>query len=256
MDAATKPGLAEEIAGAIAWWRDAGVDADWQDAPTTWLAELAPAAEAAPAAPAQTRSPEPVIAPPPAIGPDTIPRDLPAFNQWWLTEPLLDNGRTAGRVLPRGPREADIMVLVGEPEREDEAAQRLLSGPQGRLLDAILTAIGIRPESTYLASALPRHTPLADWAAASQLGLGTAALRHIELAAPRRLLVFGSHILPLLGHDPAKSPTSLLEINHGGMTLPVLTAKDLAALVEKPRWKASFWRNWLDWDASLETNSA
>jgi hypothetical protein len=258
MDAGTKPGLAEQIAGALDWWRDAGVDGDWQDEAKGWLAEVSPdrVAETAPAAKIAVRQAEPPPPPEPAIMADAIPQDLAAYSQWWLTEPALDNGRTAGRVAPRGPIGAPVMVLVGEPEREDEAAGRLLSGQQGRLLDAILAAIGIAPESAYVASALPRHTPLADWAAAANDGLGTAALRHIELAAPGRLIVFGSTILPLLGHDPAKSPAFLLKINQGSANLPVLAAKDLAALVEKPRWKASFWRSWLEWGASLETNSA
>jgi DNA polymerase len=31
------------------------------------------------------------------------------------------------------------------------------------------------------------------------------------------------------------------------MTIPMLAARDLAALLERPRWKADLWRAWLEW---------
>jgi len=245
-----------EFAAALAWWRDAGVDGDWQDAPAGWLAEPAevpaPQPDAAPKPESRKHAAEP--APPPAIGPDSIPQDLQAFTRWWLAEPALDSGRISGRVTPRGPIEAEVMVLVGEPEREDEAAGRLLSGTQGRLLDAMLAAMGIAPDQAYVASALPRHTPHADWAAVQQQGMGQVLARHIALAAPKCLITFGGHILPLLGHDPANKPGALRRFNHEGRIVPLLPARALAAMLERPRWKSAFWRSWLEWNGALETD--
>jgi DNA polymerase len=181
----------------------------------------------------------------PAIDRSHWPQDLTGFTAWWLSEPALDDGRASGRVPPRGPAGAGVMVIVPEPERGD--ADRLLSGPQGRLLDAMLAAMEIAPEQAYLASVLPRHMPMPDWAALAAKGLGAVLCHHVALVRPQRLIALGGNILPLLGHDPAQSPAVLREFNHEGLTIPLLTGKALVALLERPRWKAGLWQGWLDW---------
>jgi uracil-DNA glycosylase len=244
--ASERPLGGDDLAAALAWWRDAGLEHDYADAPRAWLK---PAAEeiadvAAPAPQAEL--------PPPRerIGGDPIdwPQTFESFAPWWLAEPRLDEGQTAGRVPPRGAAGADVMVLVDYPEAED--ADQLLSGPQGRLLDAILAALGLGPESTYLAAALPRHMPLPDWAALGEAGLGELTAHHIALAAPKRLLVFGSHVSSLLGHDPANSTGFLPNLDHEGAKVPALVAPGLEVLAARPRGKARLWQALLDWQAN------
>ncbi|MBW8755706.1 MAG: hypothetical protein JF595_16475, partial [Sphingomonadales bacterium] len=41
MEDRAKAGFTEEIAAAFDWWRDAGVDCDYGDEPTQWLAPAA-----------------------------------------------------------------------------------------------------------------------------------------------------------------------------------------------------------------------
>ena len=245
MDMRANSGLADQFAAALDWWRDAGVDCQFADAPQRWIGPESPALPAEPAEPAMAAAPSPAPAPPPEIDRSAWPRDFAAFAPWWLAEPWLDGGQLAGRVAPRGGQGAQLMILVAEPELGDRSA--LLSGPQGRLLSAMLAAMAIAPEAAYVASMLPRHTPHADWAAAAARGIGELACQHIALAAPQRLIVFGASILPLLGHDPANLPAGAGEFQHGDTRLPMLAARDLAVLLEKPRWKARFWQNWLDW---------
>lgn len=259
--------LAAQFSAAFAWWKDAGVDCAFRDEPANWLtppvdqpAKPAPRSRAG-LAPAETpsgarhdaRGPGPRDTADgadatPAIDPAALPGDLAAFTAWWLAEPLLDDGRVAGRVAPRGAPRPDLMVIVPEPERED--GDQLLSGPQGRLLDAMLAAMGVAPEKAYLASALPRHTPMADWTAVRRRGLGPALCRHVELVAPRRLIALGSNVLPLLGHDPTNSGEISLQFNHGGQSVPLLAAVDLETLLARPRMKARIWRDWLEWTGS------
>jgi hypothetical protein len=252
MDIAPETPLSVQIAAAMDWWRDAGVDCDFADDPRSWLATQEPAPAqimAANATPKTTKAaPAPAeAAPVPAIGGDKgdWPTDLAGFTTWWLSEASLDGGQTSGRVTPRGPAAAELMVLVSEPEAED--GDRLLSDVQGRLLDAILSAMGISPDAAYIASALPRHTPMADWAGLQAAGLGEIIAHHIKLAAPKRLIVFGGNVLPLLGHDPANSPDGLRIFNHEGVSLPLLGAMELAAMLARPRTKARFWQQWLEW---------
>jgi uracil-DNA glycosylase len=248
MEDRAKADLASEIASAIDWWRDAGVDCDFGDEPTRWLK-----AEEKPATAAERRAataPSPIPpAPDPGIDRSAWPRDLAAFTPWWLTDPALDDGRTSGRVPPRGRQGAELMVIVPDPEREDAAGDtaRLLSGPQGRLIDAMLAAMGFAPEASYVASILPRHMPMADWSALADKGFGALLCHHIRLVAPQRIIALGSNILPLLGHDTAHSPAVLREFNQDGVTIPLLAGKSLSALLERPRWKSGLWQGWLDW---------
>ena len=171
--------------------------------------------------------------------------NLAGFTAKWLSEPALDDGRVSGRVPPRGPAGADIMVIVPDPEREDR--ETLLSGRQGRLLEAMLAAMGATTDAIYLASVLPRHTPMADWSALTEKGFGALLCHHVKLVAPRRLIALGSNILPLLGNDPAQNSAVLRRFNQQGVSVPLLAGKSLSALLERPRWKAGLWQGWLDW---------
>lgn len=246
-DPATDPAAA--LAAVLDWWREAGVDHAFSDDPRTWLAEPAaaesvPEQRAAPIAEPVRAAPKPPVAER-LVGLDALPATLAAFQQWWLTEPSLDGGHVVGRVAPRGVEGATLMVLVDHPEAEDSDV--LLSGPQGRLLAALFTAMGIGPDQAYIAACLPRHMPLPDWAALDAAGLGDVVRHHILLARPQRLLVFGRHISPLLGHDPAKSAEPLRQFVHENASIPLMVAPGLANLAGRPRSKAGLWQAWLDW---------
>lgn len=240
----------QDITAALDWWRDAGVDCDFLDEPRQWLAppEEEGRDERRPERPRRAPAEETAAPPAPArFDPSALPQDLAAFGRWWLSEPLLDDSGTAGRLLPQGAASAKLMVVVDMPEPEDREA--LLSGQQGRLLDAMLAAFGARREDVYLASALPRAVPAPDWPAMLDRGLGQVLVHHIRLAAPERLLVLGTNVLPLLGHQlPQRSAVSLTFI-HEDRTIPLLASRGLPALLAQPRWKALLWQAWLEWTA-------
>jgi uracil-DNA glycosylase len=239
----------EGLTAALDWWREAGVDCDFRDEPRDWLPvreEPAVAAEAQTSPTPFAAKAAPVVEKPPVGGdPAQWPQRLEDFSAWWLSEASLDHGIVMQRIAPRGPANAALMVLVDYPEASDRDA--LLTGPHGALLSAMLRAFGITEEQAYVASVLPRHTPLPDWAALNAAGLGKVLAHHITLAAPQRLLVLGQHISPLLGHDPALSAATSQEINHGGQTIPLLVAPGLEDLIARPRRKAALWQRWLDW---------
>lgn len=251
MDGATKPDIAAEIAGALEWWREAGVDCDFSDDPADWLTKApTPEPEVAPPSPA----PKPAETTPPRalIGglPNDWPQDLASFQAWWLTEPSLDHGDIARRVPPRGAAGAALMILVADPEEGD--CELLRSSPQGRLLAGIVAALGLDDSHVYVASALPRPTPLPDWRQLAADGLGAVIAHHVALAAPERLLILGSGVSSLMGHDPANKPEILPTFNHDRGSLPLLAAMDLAALLARPRAKAGLWQRLLDWTGTTE----
>jgi DNA polymerase len=259
------PSLARECEAALAWWHLAGVDCDFTDNATTWLSEPAAqpgSAGAAGAAAAAGAVSDPAERPsvrrvtPPALPPvattprrdllgDSPPADLASFRQWWLEAPGLAAGPAFPRIAPRGEAGAALMVLVPQPEEGDRA--QLLEGPQGRLLAAILAAMGVGESDVYLASALPCHTPMADLAALAAGGMDAVTAHHIALVSPRRLLVFGMALAPMLS---SRTDGPLREINHTAGKVPVLVSEALDALMDMARLKARFWRRWMEWSAT------
>lgn len=248
-----QPPLHEELKAAIDWWRDAGVDCEFSDEPTKWLADEPeqpePQQKRKAARVAQQRD-TPEAASGMVIDRGSLPSGLASFTEWWLTAPQLDAGRTSGRVAPRGNRGADLMVLVPEPERED--SEQLLSGPQGRLLENILRAMGCDAGKVYFASAIPRHLPGTDWQALAGSGIAEVLQHHITLVSPRRLIAFGGNILPLIGNDLPQVPAVLREINLEGQSMPLLAARSLPALLDRPSWKGEVWKAWLSCTSQTE----
>lgn len=242
------PTAADRVAAAFDWWRDAGVDADFADAAQDWLAAPplpAPAAATA-AAPVPLAAPVQAALPPPRLGGDAAhwPQDLAGFGHWWLSAPELDGGTTTGRVAPRGPHGAPLAILVEHPEAAD--TDRLLSGPHGRLIGALLRALGHDEDAVYVAAALPRHMPLPDWSALDAAGLGDIARHHLALAAPQRLITFGPNVSSLLGHAPANSGAHSPPYYRIGASLPALAAPALESL-QRPGPKRLLWQTLLRW---------
>ena len=260
------------VEAALGWWTEAGVDSSFHDEPTDWLA----AARDRTAGPAGAAPPTPIAAPEPpkrptdararmaatetgpAIGgnPAHWPQTLADFSGWWLTEPGLCPAPAAARVPPAGPAGAPLMVLVPTPEQGD--GQVLLAGREGRLLDAILAAMGLSREAIYLASALPAALAMPDWQALHATGLGAVVMHHVALAMPQRLLVLGkTDISSLITHDPANNAAILRVVNQERASVPVQLplALDyaLATLLAQPSLKRRVWLNWLEWtEAGLQ----
>ena len=242
------PPLIEQLNALREWWQGAGVDYAFTDEPHEWQAKEAGGAAADSAdAVGQAAAEVPPPPPPPALGgdPRNWPRQFDQFAQWWLNEPSLDVGGARPRIPPRGAKVAQLMILVPQPEADD--TETLLSGPQGRLLASFLGAAGIAEDKVYVAAGLPRYMALADYPALGAAGLSAITLHHIGLAAPERLLVFGRDILPLIGHDPAQNPASLEKIYHQDRSIPLLVARNLEMMLQRPATRSQFWQRWLDW---------
>lgn len=256
MDNKPDSDLAVAYAAALEWWREAGVDCGFEDSPIDWMSPREPQTQLdKPVAPASepARPVREVASPPAPSIPDrgSWPQELGAFAEWWLAEPWLDAGRVADRVPPRGSKGAELMAIVAEPEATDR--DRLLSGPQGRLLEAFLDAAGLDLEKVYVASALPRPTPMADWDDAARRGMGEVLSHHVSLVNPQRIIAFGGNILPLIGNDLPNSAEILRRFNQEGSSIPLLAVTDLAVLLARPRAKARLWQLWLDWTGNGTT---
>ncbi|WP_408591482.1 uracil-DNA glycosylase family protein [Novosphingobium sp.] len=241
--------IAPDIAAAIDWWRLAGVEGDLVDDPQDWLASSK--LQANPDKPTPKRTPKPPVTPDqPAIpvlgGPrESWPETLADFAAWWLSQPdLAPSGMP--RMPPTGPARAPLMVLVAMPEADD--AEGLLTGRAGALLDSLLRTCGLERDGVYLASALPARIAVPDWIALKEQGLGAVLERHVALAAPQRVLVFGqAWVSALLGNDSPQSAAHLRSLNHEQGTVAALATYELGYYLSKPAAKAGLWQRWLDW---------
>ncbi|WP_169799516.1 uracil-DNA glycosylase family protein [Novosphingobium lentum] len=249
------------LAATLDWWRDAGVDSAFIDNPADWL-ESARSSDADDSGAAAAAQPAPdrrarAAAKPPLPGTNDAPArpaevnraawptSLADFAAWWLTDPAIDDAPAAYRVAPSGPANAPLMVLLVMPEQGDDAA--LAAGPTGKLLDAMLAAMGLSRAEIYLASALPSRIAVPEWPVLAARGLADVLRHHVALAAPQRLLVFGrAGISTLLGHDLANKAADSPFFNHEGVSLPFVAAYDLETLLAKPALKAGLWNRWLE----------
>lgn len=163
-----------EAASALRWWLEAGVDVAIQEQPRNWLER--------PASPLSVEEPK-ASAPPP----DT----LEAFQSWLSTSPdaPLFSPRTRP-ILPVGAQGAEIMVLCETPNLEDHSAGTPVGGPAAELMQRMLAAIGLA-DSAYVANLSCFHSPGVRASTKQLEQCAETARRHIALANPKRLLLFG-----------------------------------------------------------------
>ena len=219
------------VASTLDWWRDAGVDVEIDDAPRDWLTNRA--AQEQPSGASKT-APEPVV----------LPQTIEAFVTWRVSDAAPDAGWNSVRLGPEGPASADLMVVFEMPERDDLAAGRLLSGACGRLFDAMLRAIGTDRGSIHLA-AMAVARPTTGRIVPEDLGkLTDVTRRHIELAAPKRLLLLGNApARALLGIECMTARGTLHAVNHPEQTISAIASFHPKTLIEKPSAKAEAWKD-------------
>ncbi len=141
---------------------------------------------------------------------------------------------------------APLMVLDFAPGEAEERSGEAFSGPQARLLDAMLRAIGRNRDSAYLAYFSPWR-PAGDIAAPPH---ETAALlpfarRHVELARPKALLLLGDGAAkPMLGtqESGAKLYGKWTDCVCGGLVAPAIVAPSPRAMLAQPIFKRAAWQ--------------
>ena len=181
----------------------------------------------------------------------TVDESLNADSQpqfsWQMLGELLesDSGCTScantNPVLGDGNINAQWMFVIDAPSARDMQDQKLLSGRQGQLFDAVLHAVGQTREEIYLSSVF-KCPPSSDITLTAQCG---ELIHHqIQLVKPRLILAMGEF-----------SAQSLLRANEdlehlrdqdntypGGSSAVVCTFS-LAQLLNAPSLKAQLWQD-------------
>jgi DNA polymerase len=171
-----------EARSALAWWLEAGVDVAVQEEPRDWLKPPA-------ARPAAKVGEAPV--PPPNVAPPTH-ETLAELQQWLASSMQLPlASATAKRVMPQGSENAAIMILADAPTFEDFTSGQPIGGEAWELAKRMLAAIKIPVEQAYSASLSCLHVPGQRMSPADREACAEIARKHIQLAKPKRLLLFG-----------------------------------------------------------------
>lgn len=219
-----------EAASALRWWLESGVDAAIVEEPRNWLSPSVP--------------PEPV---PQVQVPATLPATLDEFRQWLAgaDAPLASN--RSKPVLPDGAEGAEVMLLSEPPGRDELASASPIGGEASELMGRMLAAIGLQ-HSAYSANLACFHSASARLSAQELERCAEAALRHVALARPKRLLllgdapcraVLGKPLLQARGHVHKVEGVRTVATFHPRQLLKrtsdkALAWKDLLLLIEDP----------------------
>ena len=221
-----------EARSALAWWLEAGVNVAVQEEPRDWLKPAPPRS----AAPTAEPAPQPNIAPP--------SHETLAELQGWLASsmqlPLVS--ATARRVLPSGPENAAIMLLSEAPTMDDFAAGQPIGGEAWALTKRMLAAIKIPAEQAYSANLSCLHLPGTKMSPEEREACAEIARRHIQLAKPKRLLLFGDGPAQALLGKPLAQARGHVHKVEGVRTVVTFHPR---SLVNQPSNKSLAWKDLL-----------
>ncbi|GAO78539.1 MULTISPECIES: uracil-DNA glycosylase family protein [unclassified Sphingopyxis] len=244
--------LAESICD---WWSLAGVDALVGEQPAGWLV-TPPANDAAAAKPKRVVQAEPELPPlPPALqrqdaaedaepkGPVVFPDDWTEFRNWLAESDDVPGSQwDAHRVLPVGDAGAPLMLLTAWPEIDDQQGGTLFSGAAGKLLDAMLQAIGMARSDCYVASLAVTRPAGGRCDGEEAAELDRLLWHHLRLAKPGRLLLIGSDIVRMAAATALPDARGrLLNINQDGGNLEAVAVAHPTMLLARPAQKAAAW---------------
>ena len=222
-----------QAASTLAWWLEMGVDIAVQDAPRDWL-KPAPPKDRIAAANEGVAAPN--VAPP-------SHETLAQLQDWLASSTQLPLASvTAKRIMPVGPENAPIMLLSDAPTLEDFAAGQPIGGDAWTLTQRMLAAIGIKPDDAYVAPLSCFYAPGQRLRDSDLAECADLARRHIALAKPKRLLLFGdAPARALLGKPLASARGHLHKIDG----VPTVVTFHPRHLLKRASDKALAWKDLL-----------
>ncbi len=168
----------------------------------------------------------------------------------WETLPGCGLAATASRMIfASGTPGAPVLLVGGAPDADDERAGEAFAGAHGKLLDAMLRAIGLDRDRVYMINVVPWRPPGNRPPTPLELALCLPfARRHVALADPALILCLGERAAqPLLD---TRDPISRLRgrwMSYEGeaKTVKTLVTFSPAILLKQPIQKRRAWADLL-----------
>jgi DNA polymerase len=155
-----------------------------------------------------------------------------------------------------GAAGAPLMVFDAAPGASEESSGEAFSGQSARLLDNMLAAIGRNRESAWLAYAAPWRPPGDRPLTPQEMAIfAPFARRHVELARPKALLLFGeTPARMLLDTTEPLGPLrgKPFDIRCGEHVAKAFVFNGLAAILKSWSLKPTVWRDLRVAAAALE----
>jgi DNA polymerase len=215
---------------ALDWWQLAGADVCVEDTPRNWLKR--------PTATPPAASSGIEVA---ASGQGALPATLDLLNAW-LMKPDNLPAFGARRVASSGTTAAHVMVLGDMPDVEDMASGSLFSGASGRLLQAMLSAIGLDIADVHVASLAPARPASGRIPASIENELGRIARHRAALVDPRLVLLLGDATVRVLaGMSLSDARGREHSLNHDGGNVSAIATFHPRFLLQQPARKADAW---------------
>jgi len=238
------------LKSVLDWWDAAGVDI-----PDVKLSapKRKPPPRSAPVQKKTSQAPRPQAdAPNPTI--DAAPiaakaktlAELKAAMDKFDAGTLSDSARQC--VFARGNPEADLMVIGEAPGRDEDIAGKPFIGPAGQLLDKMLASIGLTEDTAYLTTVVNWRLPKNRNPSPEDIALCWPFLeRHIDLAAPKVILILGGVSLSALTDLSSimKNRGQWQTVTIAGQTIPALPIYHPTLLLKQPTLKKDAWRDLL-----------
>jgi DNA polymerase len=268
-----------EIEALLRWYVDSGVDIALDEAPHDRFAEgiaeaearrlkaeearnappAAPGAAAVkPPLPGRTASLTPMRPAPLSMAPDEAAQAARALASGADSLEALRAAmeafdgcalkRTASQmVFADGNPQARLMLVGEAPGADDDREGRPFSGAAGRLLDAMLDAIGLSRADVYLTHVAPWRPPGNRKPTAPETAICLPfAQRHIELAGPDVLVCLGdSAVQALLGQRDGilRARGKAYDYACGGRMIPAFAMLNPDFLLRQPVHKRLAWED-------------
>ena len=233
--------VASKMIGSLTgWWELAGVDAAVGDEAVDWLA-LEAKPDLVPAISVKS-APQPEL---PVETKAEWPQDIETLRGMIVGSAALPGNMFGNRaVAPAGPENAKLMVISDLPDGDELAAGKLGSGATGKLLQRMMTAIGVDLAQCYwtaLATTIPATGELPD-AALSELA--DFARHQINLVEPENVIILSSAACrALLGLELMEARKTMQNINYIGGKKAALTTFHPRTLLARPQMKAQAWND-------------
>jgi DNA polymerase len=156
----------------------------------------------------------------------------------------LHRGRTKS-VFGVGRTDADLLVIGEAPGADEDRQGEPFVGRAGRLLNAMLAAIGLAREDVFIANILKCRPPNNRDPRPDEVARCTPYLeRQIELVAPRAVLAVGRIAAQhLLQSDRAIGRLRGRVLSFGSASTPIVVTYHPAYLLRSPQAKAKAWQD-------------